>query len=258
MALVLLVGGLVFTFSNEEESTMPVGDLDGWRQTFAEDFDEDVPLGSFPGAAYEENWTGYQGFADTSGKGRYETAHVVSVQDGVLDMYLRTENGTPLVAAPVPLVSGSWGGQLYGRFEVRFRADPVVGYKTAWLLWPDSDEWADGEVDFPEGPLDGQMYAANLCVGEPGTFCYKSEDLANFTSWHTATIEWTPRAVTFYLDGEKVGTSNESPSEPMHWVLQTETDHGKPPASSSGHVEVDWVTVYEMTPDHPDATEDDS
>jgi len=32
----------------------------------------------------------------------------------------------------------------------------------------------------------------------------------------------------------------------MRWVLQTETDYGKPPATSSGHVLVDWVVVYAL------------
>jgi len=236
------------TVGGSSSSSMPSGDLPGWRQGFAEDFDVDAPLGSFPGSAYRDRWTGYEGLPDTSGAGRYSNERVVSVHDGVLDMHLRTEDGVPLVAAPTPLVGGSWGGQTYGRYSVRFRADAVEGYKTAWLLWPDSDKWADGEIDFPEGPLDGSMYAANLCVGHAGTFCYKSDDLATFTAWHVATIEWTPDAVTFYLDGQKVGSSDSSPRKPMHWILQTETDHGRPPASSSGHVEVDWVTVYERAP----------
>lgn len=229
-------------------SSMPVGDLPGWRQVFADDFDQDVPLGSFPGSAYRSRWIGYEGLPDTSGAGRYSNDRVVSVSDGIMDMYLRTEDGVPLVAAPSPLVDGKWGGQTYGRYSVRFRADAVEGYKTAWLLWPDSDKWAHGEVDFPEGPLDGSMYAANLCVGQPGTFCYKSGDLATFTEWHVATIEWTPRAVTFYLDGREVGSSDSVPRGPMHWVLQTETDHGRPPASSAGHVQVDWVTIYTYDP----------
>jgi hypothetical protein len=28
----------------------------------------------------------------------------------------------------------------------------------------------------------------------------------------------------------------------MHWVLQTETAYGKPPADAQGHVEVDWAS----------------
>jgi hypothetical protein len=239
-----LVGGLVVTRSPDTD--MPVGDLPGWQQVFAEDFSTDVPLGSFPGTAYEGRWGGYEGIRDTSGAGTYSNRRVVSVADGMLDMYLRTERGTPQVAAPIPLVDGQWGGQVYGRFSVRFRADPVPGYKVAWLLWPDSDEWSEGEVDFPEGELDKSMYAANLCVGEPGKFCLEAMDLGTFDEWHVATIEWTPEAVTFILDGKQVAESSSSPSTRMHWVLQTETAYGKPAASAAGHVQIDWATVYRM------------
>jgi beta-glucanase (GH16 family) len=232
--------------ATDADTPMPVGDLPGWRQVYVEDFSQDAAPGSFPGPAYEGRWSGYEGFPDTSEAGLYSNTRVVSVQDGVMDLHLRTENGQPLVAAPIPLVHGRWGGQLYGRFEVRFRADPVHGYKTAWLLWPDSDDWAEGEIDFPEGPLSAEMYAANLLVGSPGVFDLKTDGLATFDEWHVATIEWTPDAVTFLLDGEQVGRSTSSPSTPMHWVLQTETDHGTPPADEEGHVEIDWVTVYEM------------
>lgn len=224
--------------------SLPVGDLPGWRQTFVEDFTTDAPLGSFEDA-YEGRWATYEGARDTSGAGLYAESRVLSVQDGLLDAHLRTEDGQALVAAPVPLVDGSWGGQLHGRYSVRFRADPVPGYKTAWLLWPDSERWVDGEVDFPEGPLTGTISAFDHCVGAPTKNCFTRDTGVTYGDWHTATIEWTPGRVAFVLDGRLVGTSPQAPSTPMHWVLQTETDHGPPPAAAQGHVQVDWVAVYE-------------
>ncbi len=223
---------------------LPVGDLRGWRQTFVEDFTRSAALGDFTDV-YGDRWSGYEGLRDTSGAGLYSEARVVSVGGGVMDLHLRTEDGVPLVAAPLPLVDGSWGGQLHGRFDVRFRADPVPGYKTAWLLWPDSDEWADGEVDFPEGSLTGTIGAFDHCVSEPERTCFAADTGATYDQWHTASIEWTPGRVTFTLDGVVVGVSDQAPSTPLHWVLQTETDGGAPPPTAAGHVEVDWVAVYE-------------
>ena len=50
---------------------------------------------------------------------------------------------------------------LYGRISVRFKADPLHGFKTAWLLWPDSGVWPrDGELDYPEGDLSQAFYGA--------------------------------------------------------------------------------------------------
>jgi len=74
---------------------------------------------------------------------------------GVLDNVIHTENGVHMVSAPEPVIPGGNPGVPYGRYVVRFRSDAIAGYKTAWLLWPNSDNWpTDGEIDFPEGNLD--------------------------------------------------------------------------------------------------------
>jgi beta-glucanase (GH16 family) len=234
-------------------AALPVGDLPGWHQVFRDDFTVDVPLGSFPEAVADRWGNSYpDGWHDTSGNGTYFPSKVVSIQNGVMDLYLHTENGVHLVAAPVPTIpesANSKGGILYGRYVVRFRSDPVPGYKTAWLLWPDSGIWPrDGEIDFPEGNLDGfisaYMHYQNGTSGSDQNV-YSTE--AAYMSWHTAVIEWTPTACTFILDGQMIGTSTSRiPDTPMHWVLQTETDlNGIPPRdSAAGHVQIDWVAVY--------------
>lgn len=222
----------------------PVGDLPGWRQVLVDDFATDVPVGGFPGPAYGARWTGYAGAHDTSGAGTYAPDRVVSVRDGVLDLFLRTEDGTALVAAPVPLRDGVWGGWTYGRYSVRYRADAVPGYKTAWLLWPDSDDWAEGEVDFPEGDLDGTVHGFVHRPGAPQENALAVDTGVRATEWHTATVEWLPSGVRFLLDGTVVGSTDVSPDRPMHLVLQTETAGGTPPAAAAGHVQVDWVALY--------------
>ncbi|MEZ0490647.1 glycoside hydrolase family 16 protein [Kineococcus sp. TBRC 1896] len=225
-------------------ATVPVGDLPGWRQVFVDDFTTDVALGGFPGPAYGHRWTGYDGSRDTSGAGTYDPSRVVSVHDGLLDLHLRTEAGTPLVAAPVPLRDGTWGGWTYGRYSVRYRADAVPGYKTAWLLWPDSDDWAEGEVDFPEGDLAGTIHGFVHRPGAPQENALAVDTGVSAADWHTATVEWLPSGVRFLLDGTVVGSTAVSPDRPMHLVLQTETSDGAPPARAAGHVQVDWVALY--------------
>ena len=91
------------------------------------------------------------GWKDTSKKGNYNPG-IISVQNGVLNMRMRTVNGVPQIAAPEPKLNGTTDLHvLYGRFEVRFRADPVALYKLAWLTWPKSETWPrDGEIDFVE------------------------------------------------------------------------------------------------------------
>jgi Ricin-type beta-trefoil lectin domain/Glycosyl hydrolases family 16 len=230
---------------------MPVGNLPGWTQVFADDFTENVPVGSFP-AAVSGKWTAYPCcWHDTSGNGTYEPKKVVSIGGGVMNLYLHTENGIHMVSAPEPVIPGapgSEGGLLYGRYAMRFRADQVPGYKTAWLLWPDSENWPDGEIDFPEGNLTGTISAFMHHKGDPEAQDAYSTT-ATYSTWHTAVIAWTPQSVTFSLDGTVIGTSTGTsviPSTPMHWVLQTETQlSGGPPGSSAaGNVQIDWVTAY--------------
>jgi hypothetical protein len=231
---------------------MPVGNIPGWNQVFADDFvGQNVPIGQFP-SAVSSQWTGYgDGSTDTTGNGEYMPSQVVSIHNGMMDLYLHTANGVHMVAAPEPIIPnapGSQGGLLYGMYEIRFMADPVPGYKTAWLLWPDSEDWNDGEIDFPEGNLNSTITASMHHVGDP-----EDEEFYNtsytYGTWHTAIIQWTPQSVIFTLDGQVIGDDTNTsliPSTPMHWVLQTETQlSGGPPSdSASGHVYIAWVTAY--------------
>ena len=222
----------------------PRGNLAGWTQTYVEDFTTNVATGAWPGA-YTNHWYAYDdGSHDTSRNGTYMPSKVLSVHDGVLDYSVRTENGQHLVAAPV--MKDTYG-QIYGRYSVRFRSDRLPGYKNAWLLWPDTERWPDdGEIDFPEGNLDGTIGAFSHYASATGGQDQFSTS-STFSEWHTATIEWLPGKVTFTLDDRVLGSSTRDvPNTAMHWVLQTETalEGGAPTAGVAGHVLVDWVALY--------------
>ena len=234
---------------------VPVGDLPGWKQIWTEDFTRTAPLGSFL-TTYADTMGAYPaGWKDTSKNGTYDPARTLSAANGMMDIWVHTENAVPYVSAPQPRLFGAGAkagqGQTYGRYSARFRADAAPGYKVAWLLWPDSDVWpGDGEIDFPEGRLSKTIGAyAHFASVSGGQDAF--ETTASFDPWHVATIEWTPSAVTFYLDGTKIGTSTKYvPSKPMHWVLQTETtlDGIVPDPSVSGHVQLDWAVAYAYAP----------
>lgn len=223
---------------------MPTTSLPGWTLQMSDDFD--VPTRSFPGDAYSSRWVTYDDHhPDTSGKGVMMPSRVITVHDSLLDFHLRTENGVPLGAAALPVLP-SGTGQAFGRYSVRYRADSLPGFASAWLLWPDSEQWpAHGEIDFPEGELDSPVNAFLHYAHPDGgqdAFC----GLGSWQGWHTATTEWTSGRVQFFLDGALVGTSTtQVPTEPMHWVLQNETAYGAvPDATTAGHVLVDWVVQY--------------
>jgi hypothetical protein len=236
---------------------MPRGSLPGWRQVFADDFTGSVPLGRFP-AAVRSTWRGTyrDGTLDTAKTGAYMPTQVVSIGHGLLNIHLHTSHGVPLGAALVPTIPGATGrggGQRYGRYVVRFRTDPVPGYKIAMLLWPDSGVWPrDGEIDFPEGNLNSVV--TGYVHHQNGTSTLDEDNFATPVlaahRWHTAAINWTPGRVTLQLDGRTIGVSRTRvPDTPMHLVIQAETytDGTIPPPGAAGNVQIDWLAVYRRT-----------
>ena len=236
------------------------GDLPGWKQVFVEDFSAgDVPLGSFPGPLYSARWSaGYKdGTPDTAGqknggKTGYYPSKVLSVRNGTLDWYLHSENGITMGAAPTPRIPNASSNPpranslLHGRYSVRYRADALPGFKTAWLLWPDSGVWPrDGEVDFPEGDLAKIIYGAVHYDRNGADAFEKFDSDQSVTSWHVATMEWSPGRVEFFLDGRSLGVSTKAPTTPMHLILQTESClTGCPAPTTQGHVSLDWISIW--------------
>jgi beta-glucanase (GH16 family) len=252
--VVLAVAALITGVSTARPATpsgrsMPVGNLAGWEQVFADDFTTPVAEGDFADSVYADRWSTYDGFADTAKFGVYSNSGL-SVRNGSLDMDIRTVDGIPRAAAVVPLVGGQWGGQTYGRFSVRMRSDAIAGYGAGFLLWSDANEWTDGEVDFPEGSLDGTVYANNHCPGDPEEKCVHAPVSGiDFQHWHTYTIDWTPDLLAFEVDGRVVAkTTVDIPTKPLHWVMQVGTVDHVPAASAKGDVQIDWATIYRYSP----------
>jgi hypothetical protein len=240
-------------------AALPKGSTSHWRQVIAEDFTRPAPLGTF--AARYSGWAGYDGNRDTSrGLGRpraqqglWRSATTLSVHDGLLDCRLHTRGTTPQVCAVTPTATGRWWeGRRYGKYVVRFRADRVPGYKIAWLLWPASDDWSEGEIDFPEGSLTGTITGAAHRLGDPEWTPKYFDTRTTMTGWHTAAITWKPGRLTFTLDGRRWTTTKRSvlPRTPMRWALQAETRLSKraPAATTTGHIEIDWVAAYRWRP----------
>ena len=230
--------------SSPSGQSMPVGDLTGWRQVFTEDFKSDVALGGWPGT-YATKFDQYDyphNPPDTNGGGVWRTGKDVSVSGGMADYYLHSENGVAYSAAILPRTAT----QTYGRYQVRFKVDPgMTGWHSAWLLWPDDDVWpAHGEIDWPEGSLTGTMDGFMHYADPNGGQDWAPSNVAFASGWHTATTEWLPGSVKYYLDGTLVGSfTTKIPDLPMHWVLQSESGSSSRP-TGSGHIKIDWLTVY--------------
>jgi len=242
------------TAADPSGQPMPRGNLPGWHQVLADNFDQTVPIGHFPGAV-AATWgrTYPDGLKDTSKLGRYEPTKVVSIGDGVMNIHVHTQDGVHMVAAVLPSIhgaQGSDGGLLYGRYSLRLRSTPSSGYKLAVLLWPDSEDWpTDGEIDFPEAVhLDVPILA--YLHHQEGTSLNDQVGFASTVTlqqWHTATLTWLPTGVTFQIDGQVIGTAYARiPNTPMHMIIQAETAIGGPvpTPTEAADIQIDWLTIY--------------
>lgn len=204
-------------------------------------------------------WSSYPyGWKDTTKKGTYDP-RIISVHDGMMDIFVRYQDGEFKVAAPMPNIGGNADirNQLYGRYEFRFYIPtPAPGYKVAWLLWPKSEVWPrDGEIDFPDqdlktgSPICAYMHRQNgTSGGDQDVYC---TNVALVGQWHTGVMEWEPNSFKFFLNGALIGHSTSRvPNTPMRWVLQTETNLSStlPSTSESAHVYVDYVRVWKYAP----------
>ncbi|MBT2501319.1 glycoside hydrolase family 16 protein [Curtobacterium sp. ISL-83] len=239
--------------AGDTSTALPTGSVASngrvWKQTYAQDFTTPAALGQV--AAKYPSMGAYDGYSDTSGQGKYSPSKVLSVANGNLDFWLHSENGQPLVAAVLP---DDYAPHTTGRVSIRYKTTNTDGYKFVGMMWPSSDNWNEGEIDWPEADLGGTPRPASAVPGtfsnggmsfQPSTQMFADSDT---TSYHVATTEWDKGIVRFYWDGKLVASTTKAvPTTPFRVTLQAETaiGEGTVPASSSGHVDIDWISIWD-------------
>lgn len=242
----------------------------GWRTVWTENFNTAVQQGQFPGPAYSSKIGVYPvNSPDTSanieGSNSGYDPRIISVADGILTKRLQITASGPRAATIVPLlpgtpaynpnqnggwpnINGTTTALREGRYSIRWRIpEAVPGWKIAWLLWPETEAFPrDGEVDFPEGDFDGQIFAfmhrQNAVVGSDQDAFSTGVPVAG--AWHTTVIERTTESIRFFLNGQLIGVSTSRlPVQNMTWRVQTETCFWSCQPTSNAVVEIDWMTV---------------
>jgi hypothetical protein len=166
----------------------------------------------------------------------------VSVEDGILTITCDSSGTTAGMA---------WNpGQKYGRWEGRVRApvsDP--SYNALLLLWPDAEDFpVGGEIDFME-MMDHTRQKTDIFIhyGKDNSQVNGSVEVDG-TEWHNWALEWTPEAITAYVDGEEWYRTTDTsifPPGPMHLCIQLDWfPEGDTPKQSI--MEVDWVRQYSL------------
>lgn len=232
---------------------MPLGDIAGWHQTYAQDFG---------GASVPSGWDVYKGQPGGDPAGWWDPSHV-GVSGGELALLSSRDPAhcpsgchalDDLVSGGVQL---SGHQQRYGKYEIRMRADNAKGLGLTVLLWPVSNQGPpeiDMIADVGLRPRVGT--GVGVVFGANNTDLVAKNTTADLSHWHTWGAEWTPGEVAFTLDGTVWATETNPnvSSVPMNLAIQIQAypcsgagsfgvcADSTTPASSD--FDVDWVTQY--------------
>ena len=231
---------------------MPVGNIPGWHQVFADDF---------KGTALNtSNWYPYAGRPGSDPVGWWDPSHVI-VRG--CELTLRGYRGAP--GKPGLFVTGGIGmtnahAQTFGKYLVRIRADSGDGISAIALLWPRANVWPP-EIDFDEdGGGDRTHISATLHCGPNGRDdCQVQRSLSgyDFSQWHTLGVEWTRGKLVYTIDGTVWATVIDPrvPAIPMVLDIQAQSLACSPyntcldsSTPAEVNVQVAWVVAYAPSP----------
>ncbi|MBC4017643.1 family 16 glycosylhydrolase [Siccirubricoccus deserti] len=104
--------------------------------------------------------------------------------------------------------SGASAGHGYGTYEVVAELHGDTEGSAA-LLWPGNDKWPGPEYDIVE-VIHGRAYGAvHFESGGGDRYNVVNFDGIDESQVHTYTLDWQPGSITYYVDGERMGSVNE-------------------------------------------------
>ena len=243
------VGGyMVRCATSPSGQAMPVGDIPGWHQVFADDFSGTTLNTS--------NWGPYSGQPGGDTAGWWSPSHIV-----VGNCLLTLKGYKDAAAKPGVFVTGGVGmkgthAQTYGKYLVRMRADKGDGISAIALLWPQADVWPPEVNVFEDGGGNRTSTTATLHCGPNGIDNYQIQKTLtgyDFSQWHTLGVEWTAGKLVYTIDGTPWATVTDAgvPSIPMVLDLQSQSlecsqwntclDSSTP---AEVDMQIDWVVAY--------------
>jgi hypothetical protein len=209
--------------------------LRGYRRVYKTDFN---------GHALPAGWGRFNGFPQGDNQSEWLPSHVV-VSGGVVR----------LIASRDPALGGMWvtGGisqygvhRAYGAYFVRSRVTGP-GPDQNEMLWPVAPVWPP-EVDFNEMGTSTTSTSWAVHYGHGAAFVQGTRTF-NMERWHTWGLIWTPRVMTFTIDGHSWGRLTnwgEIPHQPMELDIQQQVWCQPRLAcpSRASAIEIDWVEEF--------------
>lgn len=136
----------------------------------------------------------------------------------------------------------------YGTVEIRAKMPSGDQMWPALWMLPSNQAWPP-EIDIVE--VLGQQPATDYMTYHSPTREYqRALRGVRTTGWNVYAIRWTPRAITWYLDGRKVyAVTSSVPSTPMYLLADlavggTWPGHVTRSTPRRAEMQLDWVRVY--------------
>lgn len=214
-------------------TSAPVGNVGKFQQRFVENFSTAAAKGKFQGT-YAKSW---QPYPDGTSGMYYPSTQVIG-QGGLMDVVLDGKHGT---AGTFGTPAGAWS-HVGGKFSVRARATGGTGNGAAFMLWPSSNRWADGEIDFPEGNFESSpmLFQHSMTPGNEASSTNASTGVS-WRDWHTYSVEWIPgKSVSYSVDGKVIRTITKDVPKTAHRFMFQVGNWG-----ATGHLYIDWVSTYD-------------
>jgi hypothetical protein len=233
----------LFKRGRRAQDAAPVGPWPGWgEQTFIADFTSPVLVGGFvPDAtgyltSLQGGSAGYLPYSTVFRTTADAQQSLAVTYDGYLDIWLRQISGVPVIPQVLPLMAN----QIYGRYAVRFRSLAAAeGWTTAIGLTPADAVPQNGQINFPAGTLNADVLSS-FTPATSGSTPTNVTTGQQWTSWHTAVIEWNINSVKCYLDEILVFSATVNvPATPMIFSIRPAGN-----STTDAHVQIDWIAAW--------------
>lgn len=168
----------------------------------------------------------------------------------------------------------------YGRAEARILTHPHSGnFPAFWMMPQDNSKgWPNnGEIDIWEQVNTERISYHTLHSHWTYDLGHKTDPTSavqgrniDYSLYHTYAVEWTPTLITWYVDGQRVGSAPKSTNAdalangqwpydaPFYLILNQSVGNGSwalnPDPSFVYETRFDWVRVYQTAVDNPRLT----
>jgi len=228
----------------------PPGDPSSWNLVFNDDFT------SFNSSIW--NLSRYDGGGITTGFNSQEEECLdpaqTTVGDGAADLNIVSQSTscggeTKPYDGSILDTDGKWTFT-YGYVEAKVWLPSAGGVIADWpAIWAVGSNWpTGGEIDILEG-LDGEA-CWHFHYGTSGDPQSQGACLAGSSyvgGWHTFGADWEPGSVTWYYDGNDVGTvTTNVTGDPMYLIASLAVDQSYGgPIQAPASLRIDYIRVWQ-------------